>query len=157
MIRTTSGAILFLVFLVLLVRLRGLLARDNVLVAVVHTFIPNVVDVALEGLLLGLIARDFHYHGIHRIEFVLIVPRNGDGLLVGIENDARIDTSLRFGDFIIPTPCKLSSVFGEYTQIMSLCGEYTRIYCETSQIGIVSRCFSSFYIVFNAFRRVLCA
>lgn len=111
----SSGVTRFAIVSALLVRLRGLLARDNVLVAVSHTLIPNVVDVALESLLLAFIARDFHNHGVHRIEFVLIVSRNGDGLLVGIENDAHIYTSLRFGDFIIPTLHKLSSIFGEYT------------------------------------------
>lgn len=51
----------------------------------------------------------------------------------------------------------MSSVFGEFIYIMSLCGDYTRKHGEFSQIHAVFICFTSFRIVFHSFWcRMMC-
>lgn len=51
----------------------------------------------------------------------------------------------------------MSSVFGEFIYIMSLCGDYTRKHSVFSQIHAVFICFTSFRIVFHSFWcRMMC-
>ena len=45
----------------------------------------------------------------------------------------------------------MSSIFGEFIYILSLCGDYTRNHGEFSQIHAVFICFTSLCIVFHSF------
>ena len=70
------------VILAAIVLLPALLRRHNVLVGVLNAFLPNVVNVAREGLLLEILAAKFFCNPVNLVQLLLIVPRHGDSLLV---------------------------------------------------------------------------
>ena len=62
---------------------RGLQLR----VGMSHRFAPAFVDVSAEGLDLRVRAAEFLDHAVDLFQLCGVVPRNGDGLLVGIQNN----------------------------------------------------------------------
>ena len=65
----------------------GLLAGHNALVRVLDALLPNLVDVAGESLGLHCAAAVFSNQLVHVVQLLLIVVGNGNGLLVGIQNN----------------------------------------------------------------------
>ena len=94
----------FAIELALLFRLDGLLCRLQLRVKIFHGILSAVLQILLEIQCLCLCTHRLLDGAVHDCQLVGVVPRYSDGLLVGIENDAYLYTSLRFGDFIIPPP-----------------------------------------------------
>ena len=65
-------------------------------IRVLHGLFPAFGEVTTEGLDLGVGATEFLDHAVDLFQLHGVVPRYGDGLLVGIQNDFHVYTSKKF-------------------------------------------------------------
>ena len=66
----------------------GLISSFQAVVAVRHALFPHVIYKGLEVLFLAFITGNVHNHFVASLSLFTLVLRQGDGFLVGIENNA---------------------------------------------------------------------